>query len=110
MNLSTEKKIMDLENRVAVAKGGRGGSGVDGKLGVYRCKLLPVEWLAVRSCCVALGTMSSHLWWSMIMWEKRMYTCMCNWDTMLYSRKLTDHCKPAIMEKNKNHYIKNKIK
>ena len=25
---------------------------------------------------------------------------------MLYSRKLTDHCKPAIMEKNKNHYIK----
>ena len=28
---------------------------------------------------------------------------------MLYSRKLTDHCKPAIMEKNKNHYIK-KIK
>ena len=25
---------------------------------------------------------------------------------MLYSRKLTDHCKPPIMEKNKNHYIK----
>ena len=32
---------------------------------------------------------------------------MCNWVTMLHSRKLTDHCKPAIMEKNKNHiYIK----
>ena len=24
---------------------------------------------------------------------------MCNWVTMLYSRKLTEHCKPAIMEK-----------
>ena len=35
-----------------------------------------------------------------------MYTCMCNWVTMLYSRKLTEHCKLVIMEKNKNHYIK----
>ena len=27
---------------------------------------------------------------------------MCDWDTLLYSRKLTEHYKPAIMEKNKN--------
>ena len=27
---------------------------------------------------------------------------MCNWVTMLYIRKLTEHYKPAIMEKNKN--------
>ena len=33
---------------------------------------------------------------------------MCNCVTMLNSRKLTEHCKPAIMEKNKNHYIKKK--
>ena len=33
---------------------------------------------------------------------------MCNWVIMLYSRKLTEHSKPAIMEKNKNHYIKKK--
>ena len=33
---------------------------------------------------------------------------MCDWVTLLYSRKLTEHYKPAIMEKNKNHYIKNK--
>ena len=32
-----------------------------------------------------------------------MYTCMCDWVTLLYSRKLAEHCKPAIMEKNKNH-------
>ena len=30
---------------------------------------------------------------------------MCNWVTILYSRKLTEHCKPAIMKKSKN-YIK----
>ena len=28
---------------------------------------------------------------------------------MLYSRKLTEHCKPAIMEKIKNHYIKKSV-
>ena len=31
-----------------------------------------------------------------------MYTCMCNWVTMLYSRKLSEHCKLTIMETNKN--------
>ena len=59
----------------------------------------------MRSCCVASGTMSGHIWWSMIIWEKRRGTGMCNWVAMLYSRKLTKHCKPAITEK-KSHYIK----
>ena len=26
---------------------------------------------------------------------------MCNWGTLLYSRKLTEHCKPVIIEKIK---------
>ena len=30
---------------------------------------------------------------------------MCNSVTMLYSGKLTEHCKPAIMKNNKNYYI-----
>ena len=30
-----------------------------------------------------------------------MYTCVCDWVTLLYSRKLTEHYKPAIMEKIK---------
>ena len=30
--------------------------------------------------------------------KKRMYTCMCNRVTLLYSRKLTEHCKLPIME------------
>ena len=33
MNVFTEKKIMDLENRLVVSVGG-GGSGIDGVLGV----------------------------------------------------------------------------
>ena len=43
MNLSTEKKIMDL-NRIVVAKAGE-GSGMDWELGVNRCRLLPLEWI-----------------------------------------------------------------
>jgi len=37
-----------------------------------------------------------------------MYTSMCNWVTLLHSRKLTEHCKPAIMEKIKIITIKGK--
>ena len=44
MNLSTEKKILDLENRLVVAGGA--GSGVDWELGVKRCKLLLLEWIS----------------------------------------------------------------
>ena len=105
MNLSTEEKIVDLENRLVVATGE--GVGWIGSLGLIDADYCLWNGLAMRPCCVALGTMSGHLWWSMIMWEKRMCTCMCDWVTMLYSRKLTEHCKPAIMEKNKSHYIKN---
>ena len=30
-----------------------------------------------------------------------MYACMCNWVTLLCSRKLREHSKPAMMEKIK---------
>ena len=33
--------------------------------------------------------------------RKGMYICMRDWVILLYSRKLTEHCKPAIMEKIK---------
>ena len=49
----------------------------------------------------ALGTMSGHLWCSLILWEKRTFTCMCDWVILLCSRKQTEHCKPAMMEKIK---------
>ena len=45
MNLSTEKKLMDLENRLVVS-GGREREGVVGELGVNRYKLLSLEWIS----------------------------------------------------------------
>ena len=47
MNVSTEKKIMDLENRFVVAWQGE-GSGVDWELGVNRCELLLLEWISTE--------------------------------------------------------------
>ena len=40
--------------------------------------------------------------------RKRIYIRMCDWVTLLYSRKLIEHCKPTIMEKIK--LLKNKTK
>ena len=45
MNLSTKKKLMDLENRLVVAKG-QEESGMDWKCGVNRYKLLLSEWIS----------------------------------------------------------------
>ena len=46
MKLSTEKKLMDLENRLVVAKAGGRGSGMDWELEVNGCKLLLLEWIS----------------------------------------------------------------
>ena len=35
-----------------------------------------------------------------------MYTYMCDWVTLLYSIKLTEHYKPAMMEKIKIIFLK----
>ena len=40
--------------------------------------------------------------------RKRMHVCMCDWVTLLYSRKLMEHCKPGIMENIKNIFKKKK--
>ena len=50
MNVSTEKKIIDLENRLVAARWGEGrrereGVGGIGSSGVNRCKLLLLEWI-----------------------------------------------------------------
>jgi len=52
---------MDLENRLVVAEGE--GEGVEwiGSLGLIDEDYCFWNGLAMRSCCVALGTMSSHL-------------------------------------------------
>ena len=64
-NLSTEKKIMDLKNRLVAAEGE--GVGWMWCLGLVDANYCLWNGLAMRSCYIALGTMSGHLRWSMIM-------------------------------------------
>jgi len=61
MNLSTEKKIMDLENRCVLAKGEGEGVWWLGSLGLIDANYCLWNGFAVRSCSAALGTLSSHL-------------------------------------------------
>ena len=61
MNLFTEKKIMGLENRLVVARAEGEGVGWTGNLGLIDANYCLWNGLAMRSCCVALGTLSSHL-------------------------------------------------
>ena len=60
MNLSIEKKIMDLENRLVVAKGEGEAVGWIGSLGLIDADYCPWNGLARRSCWGALATLSSH--------------------------------------------------
>ena len=63
MNLSSGKKIMDLENRLVVAEGKREAEGVGWMwcLGLTDAKYWLWNGIAMRSCCVALKTMSGYL-------------------------------------------------
>ena len=61
MNLSTEKEIMDLNNRLVVAKGEREGVGGIGSLRLTDANYCSWNGLTMRSCCVALRAMSNHL-------------------------------------------------
>ena len=60
MKLFTEKKVMDLETRLVVAEGKGEGVGWLGSLRLIDTNYCLWNGLA-RSCCVSLGTMSSHL-------------------------------------------------
>ena len=70
----------------------------------------------MRSCSIAQETISSHLGWNMMEDNVRkiMYiyicVCICVTGSLLYSRKLTEHCKPTIMEKNFFKSLKSKLK
>ena len=59
MNLSTTKNIMDLENRLVVAKGEGEGVGWTGNLGLIDCKLLPLEWTSNE---IQLYNTGKHVW------------------------------------------------
>ena len=61
MNLSTQKKIRDLERRLVVAKGEEEGVGWFGSLGLIDANYCIYNGLTMRFCCAVLRTMSSHL-------------------------------------------------
>ena len=61
MNPSIEKKLLDMENRLVVAKGEREGVGWTGSLGLVDAKYCMWSGKAMRSCCIAQGTISNHL-------------------------------------------------
>ena len=43
MNLSSKQKLTDIENKLVIAKGKRGGREMNGEFGVGRCILLHLE-------------------------------------------------------------------
>ena len=55
MNLSTEKKLMDLENRPVVAKGEGEGVGWIGSLGLIDADYLPLEWISNKILLCSTG-------------------------------------------------------
>ena len=87
MNLSTEKKLTDLANRLVAAQGKREGVEGIGSLGLMDANCYSWNVFTVRSCCIALRNLSRYLHLSMTMGGKNMYTCICNLVPMLYSGK-----------------------
>ena len=85
MNVSTEEKTIDLENRLVAARGEREGVGGMGSLGLKDANYCSWNGFTMRSCCVALRTMSRYLYRNTTMGGKSMYICMCNLVPMLYS-------------------------
>ena len=62
MKVSTKKKIVDLENRLVAARGGeRKGVGGIWSLGLMDANYCSWNGFTMRSCCVALRTMSRYL-------------------------------------------------
>ena len=63
INLLTEQT--HIENRLVVAKGEGGGSGMDGEFGVNRYKLLHLEWISNEVLLYSTENLSNLLGWIM---------------------------------------------
>ena len=73
------KENHGLGEQIVVAK----GEGVGWSLGFIDANYCLWNGLAMRSCCVALGTVQSLT----MEHEKWMYTCMCNWATIAVKKE-----------------------
>ena len=55
-----------MENRLTVAEGEEEGVAWTGNLGLVNANYCIWNGYAMRSCCIAQGTISNHLWWNMV--------------------------------------------
>ena len=101
--LQKENKLMDLENRLVVAKGRGEGVGRTGSWGLIDANYYIWNRYAMRSCWIAQGTISNHLWRNMMEdnVRKRMYMhiymYMYVWlGHFSGQQKLTGYCKSTI--------------
>ena len=78
MNLSTEKKQTQvLVEQTYGCQGAVRGSGWTGNLGLVDANYCIWSGKAMRSCCTAQGTISSHLRWNEDNGRKSMCVCVC---------------------------------
>ena len=74
---------------------------MDWDSGVNRRKLLHLDWISDKTL---MNSTELHLVTYDGAWsceKKNAYVYVCDWVTLLYSRKWTEHCKPALPEKIK---------
>ena len=76
MNVSAEKKIMDLEIRLVVAWGERKGVGWIGSLGLMDANYCFWSGLTMRSCCAALS-LCLDTYNGAQQWEKKLCIHVC---------------------------------
>ena len=57
----TQMNLSMKENGLVVAKGERGGGGMEWEFGSSRCNLLYTEWINNMSYCIAQGTIFNIL-------------------------------------------------
>ena len=66
--LQKRNKLMDMETRLVLVKGGREEEGVvwTGSLGLLDANYCIWSGWEMRSCSIVLGTISNHLWWNVM--------------------------------------------
>ena len=85
--LPNRNRLIDIENRLVVAKGEGGGRGMDWEFEVGRCKLLHLEWINNKVLIYSTG---NYIQYPVINHNGKEYKKECvyvyNWVTFLYSR------------------------
>ena len=88
MNISTEKKTMDLENRLEVAQGERAWVGGIGSLGLSDANYCSWNGFTMRSCCVSLRIMSRYLHRNRTMGGKKCIHVCVTWSPCCTAEKV----------------------